>query len=434
MEAVAPIYSGARLSGVLRCGYSLKGLTEESEAVKRDWGAKMTQLTVYFASLTGLFLAIGVIVAAVFTRSLVRSTRVLNDGVKRVFEGDLEHQIRQEGLVCSELENLTGAFNAMTAQIRISYQQLDEYSRSLELKVAERTRSLEEAQAALVEQAHEAGMAEMAVEILHNIGNAITPAKVEAALLLKRLKESPVRRHLEEIMARARGVVEGTVTLSAEEMERLLKIMRLLPEGIKEEYDRAVENLGRIRAKHEHIESIIHLQMRYARLSGDTEEVDVNRLVEDAVEMLDESLKRRSVQVVKDLAPIPPVRIEQAKLIQILVNLIKNAYEAMQDFSTSSSNALAEDRLTITTRHDAGPPEEISISVRDTGVGFSPEEREKLFRFGYTTKSRGSGFGLHSCANYLIANRGSISARSEGKGRGAELVIRLPVDHGAGGA
>jgi len=426
MEAIAPVYNGAQFSGVLRCGYSLKKLNGEILAAQQEWADKMQQFEIYLATITALFFSIGVLVAGLFTRSLVRSTRLLSDGVYCVSEGNLEHEIQQKGLVCDEFMRLSTAFNAMTVQLRTSYQQLDEYSRSLEQKVAERTRELEEAQAILMQQAHEAGMAEMAVGILHNIGNAITPAKVGAALLTRRIARSPLRSHLDEIMSQISRVVAeaSTSTVSGPEKERLLSIIRLLPESIQEEYDKIAEDIQRIREKHEHIESIIHLQMRYARLFGDHEEVDINQLTRDAVRMLDESLRKRTVDVVMDFSKVPLVRIEQAKLIQIVVNMIKNAYEAMDE-------AKPEERhLMISTSYEKGPLSYVALSIRDTGTGFSPEEKEKLFVFGYTTKVKGSGFGLHSCANYLIANNGSISAHSEGKGRGAEFVVRLAVAAG----
>ena len=421
METISPVYSGARLWGVLRCGHSLGRLGEEIRIAKEDWAAKITQFKFFLISITGIFFSMGVAVAVLFTRPLVRSMRVLNEGVTRISVGDLDHQIKQEGLVCDELMRLSMAFNDMTAKLGASYQQLDEYSRSLEQKVAERTRELKETQTLLMQQAHEAGMAEMAVGILHNIGNAITPAKVGAALLIARLQKSPIRNYLHDIMARVREVVERDAALPPEEKERLTEILRLTPETVRAEYDKVIEDVQQIRDKHEHIESIIHLQMRYARLYGDLEDVDVNHLVDDALRMLDDSLRKRSVTVTRNFARVPPVRIEQAKLIQIIVNLLKNGFEAMEEIAPE------ERHITISTYLENGTPPAVVLAIKDTGVGFSAVVQKQLFVFGYTTKSKGSGFGLHSCANYLIANNGSISAYSEGEGKGAEFVVRLPA-------
>jgi signal transduction histidine kinase len=427
MEAVVPVYSGARLWGGLRCGYSLKHLHEKIQTAKNDWAAKMEQFKIYFLSMTAVFFSIGVVVAALFTRSLLRSMSMLNAGVNRVSEGDLEYQLPRQGMVCSEFINLSGAFNSMTNELRDSYRQLGEYSRSLEQKVEERTKDLREAQANLMKQAHEAGMAEMAVGVLHNIGNAITPAKVGATLLLRKLDKSPIRRHLHVIMAQIREVLEKPAKCSEEERQRMFSIIELLPESIKEEYEAATNELRKIQEKHDHIEGIIRLQMRYARLYGHSEEVDVNRVAEDALHILEESINKRSVTVHKDFPKVPCVRFEQAKLIQIFVNLIKNGFEAMDKCSPE------ERLLEISTRLEEGSPDYVVLSIKDHGIGFSPGEKEKLFTFGYTTKSKGSGFGLHSCANYLIANKGSIDAKSEGQGKGSEFIVRLPVHHNEAG-
>ena len=139
--------------------------------------------------------------------------------------------------------------------------------------------------------------------------------------------------------------------------------------------------------------------------------------------MMEDSLTKRSIEIVKNFSEQPLVKMEQTKLIQIVINLIKNAYEAMDHLEKEQR------KLIITSFFEKGPPDYVVLSIKDFGIGLTPEEKEKIFQFGYTTKTRGSGFGLHTCANYLIANNGSITAISEGRGKGAEFLIRLPVSN-----
>lgn len=422
MEVLAPVYSGSELSGVLRFGYSLQGLHNEIQVTARNWAAKLKQFKRYFFSLTGIFFAIGLLVAGLFTRFFVKSTHILDDGVNRVSEGDLNHVIEHENLTCTEFSRLAKSFNDMTRKLRKSYQKLDEYSKSLEQKVEERTKELKDAQASLLQQAHESGMAEMAVGILHNIGNAITPAKVGATLLAKKLRDSPLRTNLHEAMTQIHDVVAKCSVPSDEEKKRLLGIIKLLPTNIQEEYDHAISNIQKIENKHHHIESIIALQMRYAKLFDDGNKVDINHIVDDALKMLEDSVAKQSVEIVKNFSEVPEVKIEQAKLIQIVINLIKNGYEAMEGLSPEKR------RLVLSTYLEEKDPSYVVLSIKDEGAGFNSEEKEKLFNFGFSTKGKGSGFGLHSCANYLIANNGSITAYSEGKDKGAEFIVRLPPD------
>ncbi|MEW6429221.1 MAG: ATP-binding protein [Thermodesulfobacteriota bacterium] len=420
MEMVVPVYSGLRLAGLLRCGYSLAGLQAENEAIRADWAGKMTQFRYSILSLSGFFFVLGMAIVLFFTGRFEKATKTLSDGVQRIAEGDLSHAIAANDLFFRELSDYGLAFNQMTARLRESLRQLEEYSRSLEAKVEERTRALKEAQEEMLQRAHEAGMAEMAVGVLHNIGNAITPAKVGATLLLRRLQESTLRNRLDTTMEKIAGELLQTETLSREDCRRLGEVARLLPGSIREEYDRMAQEVQKIRDKHEHIENIVALQMRYARLIGEADEIQVNRVIDDALEILDDSLANRGITVVRREGEVPPVRFEQAKMIQIVINLIKNAYEAMQETD-------GEKVLTISTEHVIKPDNEVIISIRDTGIGFAPEAREKLFRFGYTTKQAGSGFGLHSCANFITANRGRLVAHSDGVGKGAVFTVHLPV-------
>lgn len=424
MEVLAPIYSGNTLWGVLRCGYSLAGLHQEITTTATDWNDKMRQFKIYFFTITGIFFSIGVVVAALFTRWLVQAMHVLRDGVQRVSEGDLDHDIKPQRLFCDEFLHLAAAFNNMTQKLRLSYQQLDEYSKSLEQKVEERTKELREAQANLLQQAHEAGMAEMAVGVVHNIGNAITPAKVSATLLLNKLRHSPMAHHAQEAMLQIGNALKADPALSDEERQRLLAITALLPQNLQEEHGRILREIKRIEQRHEHIEDIINLQMRYAHLAGDTKEIDLNTLVDDALRMLDDTLGKHAVQVTKNLAALPPVKMEQSKLIQIVINLLKNGYEAMEKMPIDAR------KLVITTALEPGASPAATLAIRDNGVGFTDEQKANLFQFGYSSKPRGSGFGLHTCANYLIANQGSITAHSNGPGKGAEFIIRLPVEVG----
>lgn len=421
MEALAPIYNGAKLFAVLRCGYSLKGLSGQIKAVEQDWAKWSHQFKIYLVTITGIFFTIGVVIATVFTRAFVQSMQVLSNGVSRVALGDLEHQIQPEGLVCAELLHLSAAFNAMTGELKRSRRKLDEYSKSLEHEVAARTQELKDAQDNLLRQAHEAGMAEMAVGILHNIGNAITPAKVGLYRLFNRTDKKPLLINLPAALDEIGEMIPTLPSLTRRQKSRLHSLIKLVPAAIAEEYALYAAELEQIRQKCSHIEGIISLQMRYARLFDDLESVDVPQVVEDALTLLDDDLKKRSIRIVKEFDRVPPVRMEKTKLIQIIVNLIKNGYEAMDPVADR------ERVIVLTIRRDIGPPDNLVLAVKDNGIGFSPEEKQKLFKFGYSTKSRGTGFGLHSCANYLIARNGSISAHSAGQDKGAEFVVRLAV-------
>jgi signal transduction histidine kinase len=419
MNAAFPIYSGNSLWGLIRCDYSLKTTKNQIAEVRSDWTRQLFQMKLYFAYLLCGFLVIGFIIAIILTRSFVRATQVLHTGVHQVAEGELNHEITLRGLVCEEFAGLVTSFNAMTEKLRISYQQLDEYSKSLEEKVKERTKELQEAQGMMIKQAHEAGLAEMAVGVLHNIGNAITPAQVAATMLSNHLLNSPLRTRLDQSLTPLREFLEEKRLITPQEKEHFAKILTLLPSSLIEEFDRAVNELNDIRDKHHHIENIIKLQMRYARMADNPDLVDINRLAQDAIKILADAIGKRQITVHMHLEDTQLVRAEETKLLQVMVNLIKNGYEAIDAYPGS----LRE--LTITTGMREGSPAQVLFSVQDTGCGFTEEVKNHLFSFGYSTKERGSGFGLHSCANAIIANHGTIEAISPGPGMGSRFTVSL---------
>ncbi|MGB5686291.1 MAG: ATP-binding protein [Candidatus Electrothrix sp.] len=424
LEAILPVYNGDRLWGVLRCGYTMHFLNSKMIREHLRWDQQIYAMKAYFISIMGVFFSISVFIAVLFTRPLLRALDVLRRGVHQVRDGDLEHEIRKD-LVCNEFADLADSFNSMTISLRNSRKDLADYNKSLEKKVDERTLELKEAQDIMIRQAHEAGMAEMAVGVLHNIGNAITPAKINAATLITRLKNSPLRNNLAQVLHSLRDMLESDQGGGGSEQSlRMQKIIQLIPESIAEEYGQIETALEQICDKHRHIEDIIRLQRQYARIPvmKEYQRVDVKRVVKDALNLFQESLQQRDVEVELAFQPVPPVRLEEVHFLQILVNLIKNSYESF------SGGNIKNKKIILSSFLEGNESHNVVLSIKDNGCGFTEEEKENFFRFGYSTKARGSGFGLHSCANYLIANNGSIDAFSAGPGMGSEFILRLPAD------
>jgi signal transduction histidine kinase len=424
LEAVLPVYNGDKLWGVLRCGYTMHYLNSKIIAEHLRWDKQLYAMKAYSITIMAVFFSIALFIAVLFTRPLLRALDILRRGVHRVRDGELEHEIRKN-LVCNEFADLAGSFNSMTVSLRASRKELADYNKSLERKVDERTQELKEAQDIMIKQAHEAGMAEMAVGVLHNIGNAITPAKISATTLITRLRTSPLRNNLNKVFQSLANILEESpVTCSPDKQTRKMQqIIQLIPESIAEEYGHVEKTLEQICDKHSHIEDIIRLQRQYARVPMKNQQhININQVARDALNMLQDSLKQRKIKVETHFQELPLVQLEEAHLLQILVNLIKNSYESFDGTNKKDT------RIVLKSFLEDLEPDHVVFSVKDNGCGFTEEEKENFFRFGYSTKARGSGFGLHSCANYLIANNGSIDAVSAGPGMGAEFIIRLPTD------
>lgn len=161
------------------------------------------------------------------------------------------------------------------------------------------------------------------------------------------------------------------------------------------------------------------MQQAYATMVGVIEPLDPVALMEDSLRMNAGALVRHEVHVVRDYAPVPPVLAERAKVLQILVNLIRNAKYACDE------GGQREKILTLVVAPE--PAGHVSFIVRDNGIGIPAENLTRVFAHGFTTRRQGHGFGLHSSANAAREMNGSITAASAGLGLGATFTLVLPV-------
>jgi len=289
---------------------------------------------------------------------------------------------------------------------------------SLLAQIQQLQSELELANQNLLEHEHERGMAELSAGVLHNIGNTLTPSKIAVSMLLQRLQQSPLLKHLGAILKPLEEVIPKC-DLPEEEKQKLLKIIQVLPGSLEEEYQQHINDVANIRDKQEHIASIIALHMRYSHLKADYGEVNLQRIINDAISMQSESITKRGIKIITDIGHIETLKIQESKLLQILINLLKNAYESI-DMNPDSDKTIS---ICCQQEQDAI----VVIKIKDTGIGFEPGKEQQFFDFGYTSKREGSGFGLHFCAHFLRSIGGDINAISEGEGKGAEFVISLPI-------
>jgi signal transduction histidine kinase len=168
----------------------------------------------------------------------------------------------------------------------------------------------------------------------------------------------------------------------------------------------------------DHIKHIVSMQQSYARVFGVMEMVQPEALIEEAVRLNADSLGRHHVVIDRRFSSQRTVTTDRHKVLQILVNLLRNAKQAIDEANP------AERRVTI--RLDDKGSDQIVISVSDTGNGISRDNLAKIFRLGFTTKKNGHGFGLHSSALAAGAVNGKLSVHSEGTARVATFTLELP--------
>lgn len=161
------------------------------------------------------------------------------------------------------------------------------------------------------------------------------------------------------------------------------------------------------------------MQQAYATMVGVIEPLDAVELMEDSLRMNAGALVRHAVGVTRDFQPVPRVMAEKAKVLQILVNLIRNAKYAADEGGR-------DDKM-VTLRILPTPAGRVQLIVQDNGVGIPAENLTRIFAHGFTTRANGHGFGLHSSANAAKEMKGTLTVHSDGPGHGATFTLELPA-------
>jgi signal transduction histidine kinase len=161
------------------------------------------------------------------------------------------------------------------------------------------------------------------------------------------------------------------------------------------------------------------MQQSYAKVSGVFEDLPPDRLVEDAIAMNVSAFERHGIVLERQFSRVPPVRVDRHKVLQIMINLLRNAKYALDD------SKRLDKRMTISVF--APNEQRAHIVVADNGIGISPENLTRVFAHGFTTREEGHGFGLHSGALAARAMGGSLSVTSAGIGQGATFTLELPI-------
>ena len=277
---------------------------------------------------------------------------------------------------------------------------------------------LERVHQQLIDASRQAGMAEIATNVLHNVGNVLNSVNVSASLLADRLKQtkSAGLSQVAELLKAHAG--ELAKFICEDERGRQLPLyLSRLAEQLQRDQQIALEELASLRNNIEHIKHTVSMQQTYAKRCGVAESVTVASLVDDCIRMNIGALSRHGVALVREIEDMPPILADRHKVLQVLVNLLRNAKNACQESERSDKTVC----IRVTTLG-----ERVRFAVIDNGVGIPAENMDRLFTHGFTTRASGHGFGLHSGALAARELEGSLTAFSEGSGCGATFILELP--------
>jgi signal transduction histidine kinase len=270
----------------------------------------------------------------------------------------------------------------------------------------------------LVDASHQAGMAEVATSVLHNVGNVLNSINVTATLLDERVRKSRASdlNRLVKLLSEHNTDL-ATFFTADPRAQKVPEFLSQLAARLASEQALVLGELASLRKNVEHVKDIVAMQQSYAKISGLIEGVEVTDLVEDTLRMNAGAFVRHDVKVVREYTPVGPIQTDKHKVLQILINLVRNAKYACDEADRDDK------QVTVRVESDNKCAR---ISVTDNGVGIPSENLTRIFNHGFTTRKDGHGFGLHSGALAAKELGGSLTVRSEGPGKGATFTLELP--------
>jgi two-component system, NtrC family, sensor kinase len=271
----------------------------------------------------------------------------------------------------------------------------------------------------LVDQSFQAGFAELATGVLHNLGNAMTPIGVRLASLTERLRAAPAL-DAEQAAAELRGGMADT-----QRSADLQEFLRLACKELALTMSLAQDDVAVITRQTHLIQTALSEQMRSARNQHVIEPVRLTELVAQSLEIVPDGCRARLVIDADDtLRGLGVVRVARTVLRLILQNLIINAADAVRDAGKERGVL----RVSAEIVHER-EQQQLHLHCKDDGVGIPAQNLTRVFENGFSTKSpeTNHGIGLHWCANAIGALGGRIWATSEGPGRGASIHLIVPL-------
>jgi two-component system, NtrC family, sensor kinase len=376
-----PIRGHTDGKGTLHVGFSLAHLADQQADARET-----------VALTSALVFAVGLLGTLLFAAIIVRPIRALSSTARKIATGKLP-PVMPDVQGGDEITELAASLRAMLEKVH------------------------HESQAELVAASRHAGMAEVATGVLHNVGNVLTSVNVSLELLRERTQKMPIER-----LVKLHDLLGKAPSLDKEKLEVTRNYVGVVAESFAQyQRDSSKDLLGL--ANHvDHIKRVVSMQNAYARVRSVVESAKVTALIHEAIELGCPPQRRRDIALTVDIAPQleEAIQIDRHRVLQILVNLISNARDAV----TGRANPTIQ---IVATRGG----HRLAISVNDNGVGITEAQMPRVFSAGFTSKPQGHGYGLHSSALTARQLGGALGVESEGEGLGARFTLTVPIEEAA---
>jgi NO-binding membrane sensor protein with MHYT domain len=267
------------------------------------------------------------------------------------------------------------------------------------------------------EKSRQLVMAEISASVLHNVGNVLNSVNVSSALVGEKIANSKLSglSKLSALFEENRTNLAGF--LQEPRGMKALEYLNMLGKQWNEEQAIISDEMNRLSKHLALIKDIISTQQELSKTSGFDQTLSINELLEESL-LISGLYLKKDIKIVKDFGKIPNVKTDKVKLLQVLVNIVRNAKDAVLESNKP------EKKITLKTY--AINSNTVGIEFIDNGIGISPKIKNKIFSYGFTTKKEGHGFGLHTSALAINAIGGKIRMESPGVDDGATIILELP--------
>jgi signal transduction histidine kinase len=368
--------------GLVRLGVSLDGVRDKIFSA-----ARITALIIFLVTIAVIALT------AVLVNVIIKPIDNLVNAAEIIATGDMSHFVA-EGSV-DEINRLARAFNAMVRSLRDSRDEIEVYNRTLELKIAERTRELEQAQSQLVQSEKLSAIGQLAAGVAHELNNPMGGILGYAQFALEKISKSE----------------PGTIS--------------------QRDLDSQKKYLTDIEQQARRCRAIIKNLLKFSRSSDkkEWENFDINVTLNETVSLIQHQLDLGNITLVKDMADsLPKLHGNPSQMQQVFTNLLLNAQHAMSDGGEMRLSTRLAPRL----GEFSGC---VEVTVEDTGVGIDESHVHRIFEPFFTTKDKGKGTGLGLSISYgIVKEHGGDIAVHSVVGKGTKFTVILPLETTASGA
>ncbi len=316
-----------------------------------------------------------------------------------------------------EFHNFIIEFEDMRQTIQARDKLLLQANQKLEQRVAERTEELRILHEKLVNEAHNAGMADVASGILHNFGNVMNSLQIELETLRDNTLHSPYVKHLENLYQLLEQPTQLQEILhDSEKSHRLTALSQALRTQQVEDQDQQAAQLKRTLNQLQVMRSILQYQQNFIKGKESFQDIPIREALDLVLNIKHSVLNQNGIKLTIEGQDKELVHVHKYKFVHVITNLIVNSIDAMKE------TPMALRRIMISCQVETNA---LVLRFEDNGSGIPLEVRDRIFRYGFSTKSSGHGLGLHSSAIYMKEMSGTLKLASSQPVQGAAFEISV---------